>query len=235
LGENIPELSLVEAKELAKVFGEMDYKRSLILMLFSKPKIKYDVLQFMDRMPRASRVSRASLYRIVDELEHNGFLISADPRAMKNRPSESLSTYRLSIKGSLAAWIYSYVLLLDPKTPRSLMEKLNPEELLAVLDSTTGKKLYIEFLRWNRWRGNDLSRVKIDLVDLVSSFLPVVLKHHDTLSDQELALALSKVRDFGISAPQLEPALVRKLLEAWRKAMAGLEQTVLTRPREERS
>lgn len=207
----------------------MDYKRSLILMQLAKPKSKYDVLTFMEKLPETARVSRASLYRIVDELEKNGYVTSAEPRPMKNRPEEKLKLYQLSLKGRLAAWIFSYVLFLNPKTPRSLMDQLDPKDFLKILESARGAKLFMEFLRWNRKRGNDLSRVNLDLFDLVSAFLPVILHHPESISDEELALSLSKLKDMAPATPNLNPALIRKLIEAWRKAMTGLEKEILTR------
>jgi DNA-binding PadR family transcriptional regulator len=223
------QLTFAEASDLAKVFGEMDYKRSLILMQLAKPNSKYDVLTFMESLPKTARVSRASLYRIVDELEENGFVTSAEPRPMKNRPEETLKLYQLSLKGRLATWIFSYTLILDPKTPRSLMDQLDPAELVKIFESTRGAKLFVEFLRWNRKRGNDLSRVHLDLFDLVSGFLPVILHHPEAISDEELSLSLSESKDFGFDAPNLNPILVRKLIEAWRKAMTGLEKEFLGR------
>ena len=124
------------------------------------PKIKYDVLTFMDRLPKTAQVPRASLYRIIDELEESGYVTSAEPRPMKNRPEEILKLYQLSLRGRPAVWIFSYVLLLDPSTPRSLMYHFNPGELLKSLESARGGSVIVEFLRWNRKRGNDLSRVR---------------------------------------------------------------------------
>ena len=78
----------------------MDYKRSLILMQLATPKTKYDVLTFMDSLPKTARVSRASLYRIVDELKGSGYVTSAEPRPMKNRPRGNSETLPTLFKGT---------------------------------------------------------------------------------------------------------------------------------------
>ena len=207
----------------------MDYKRSILLLLFyNKPRSKYEIALSMEKTPKSVRIPQASLYRIAKELEDLGYIkATATPRHQTTRPDETVNEYQLTLKGNLAARIYTYILLLDPKTPSSLMEKLKPEELIKRLEAGPDWALFINFLRWHRERRDDLSRVKLGAAEYYFTLLLSVLQEPESLTDSAVNSMLEQSKQLGLNLPQSEPSQVRKLLEDLNKAMQALEERIL--------
>jgi len=220
------QLSIDEARNLAKVFGEMDYKRALLLILFYKPHSAYDIMVSMGELPKSARIPRASLYRIVDELEKAGYLTS-NRRPQKNRPNEMVNEYGLTLKGKLATWIYGYILLRDPKTPTGLIKRLKPQELVDGFESAPGWPLFLNSLKWHRDRGNDLSKVRFSIAEFMLSLLLSILEQPQQLNDSFIIEMVKNLKTIGIEVPPIEPNKLRELLENWKKTMDMLENTVL--------
>ncbi len=227
-----PRLTLDEARDLAKVFGEMDYKRSLLLLVFYTAHSRYDVMTSMDELPKKARVPRTSLYRIVKKLEETGYVYSTT-RTQKTRSDTTVPVYQLTIKGILAAWIFGYALLIDPKTPSDLLEKLKVEKIIENFESASSWNLYLKFLRWQRDRGNDLSRAKIHVLEFLVAYFLFLLQRLDDFSDNDLNFMMSilwkELQQFGFNIPQPEPAKARKILSGWNTIMQSIEAGVIER------
>jgi hypothetical protein len=153
------QLDLKEARSLASLFGELDRKRMVLLILFDRPGSKWDKRQESEKLPKSDRISTATLYRSVDELLAEGFLEETKGHERRARGGATVVTYNLTLKGYFAEAITAR-LLLEERISAELRRRV--EEIAKTLDSSPGWPLFIEFLRWHRKRGIDLSRVSID-------------------------------------------------------------------------
>jgi hypothetical protein len=179
-------LSSKEAEELAAVFGSMDDRMKMVLMVFCKQRSKYDVLCLMKpgrktrdresedpRVPEAYRVPRATLYRKIDELRHNYFIEEVPDmkrKLVRGRLQIPVVYYHLSFKGTLALYFHLHKLLLQMSAPSdaSLEEKKARryyagicKQLISQLEADDRCKMYVESLRWHRRVNADLSRVNM--------------------------------------------------------------------------
>jgi hypothetical protein len=136
-----------------------DRKRMLLLTLFDRPGSKWDKNEVMKKAPKSDRIATATLYRNVDELLAEGFLEEMKGYERRSRGGSTVVTYRLTLKGYFAEAITGR-LLLEEKISPQLRKRV--QEIAETLDSTPGWPLFIEFLRWHKQRGIDLSHVSID-------------------------------------------------------------------------
>jgi hypothetical protein len=153
------QLDLEEARSLAGLFGELDRKRMLLLLLFERPGSRWDKKEEIKKLPKSDRIPTATLYRNVDELLAEGFLEEMKGYERRARGGATVVTYHLTLKGCLAGAIIAR-LLLEQKISPELRKRV--EGMAELLDSAPGWPLFIEFLRWHKQRGIDLSRVNID-------------------------------------------------------------------------
>jgi hypothetical protein len=153
-------LSLEEARSLAGLFGELDRKKMLLLLLFDKPGSKWDKKEDIKKLPRPDRISTATLYRNVDELRAGGFLEEMKGSERRGRSGTTVHVYRLTFKGYLAEAISAHLLLLEGKASPQLGEEV--ERIAKGLESTPGWPVLIEFLKYHRDMKIDLSRVSVD-------------------------------------------------------------------------
>jgi len=222
----MPQLTLEEARSLASVLGVMDSKRSVLLILLSKPRSKYDALTSMKELPKSYRVSRASLYRIVDELEKGDFIEVVNVGRMTNRPDEPVNSYGLTLKGLFAAGISAYMLFLDSKTPHTLRDRVRPDELIKALEASAGWPLYLDFLKWHRERGIDLSKAKISMAYFSSMLALSLLEHPESVTEERMRKLAQVVKKLGIAA-QIEPKEISVLFRDARDSFREFETKVL--------
>jgi hypothetical protein len=172
-------LSLEEARSLAGLFGELDRKKMLLLLLFDKPGSKWDKKEEIKKLPKSDRISTATLYRNVDELKAGGFLEEVKGAERRGRSGTEVITYCLTFKGYLAEAINAHLLLLEGKTSSKLRERV--EKIVEDLDSSAGWPLYIEFLNWNRRREIDLSRINVDGAYFTSMLWLALTEHPEAI------------------------------------------------------
>ena len=155
-------ISVAEASSLASVFGELDERMAALLLQFREPQSKYDVLLRMQCLSKRLRMSRASLYRKVEELYEAGFLVVETKREFaKGTLRMPINVYGLSVKGVIAADIYSCVL-----SPSSQAAPKGKSGLGSggKSEKSYGWPFIASFLKWHRERGIDLSKARIDFM-----------------------------------------------------------------------
>jgi len=219
-------LSLEEASDLAKVFGEVNRRKTVALLLFDQPRSKYDALtKRMKDFPKAYRISRATFYRKVDELLGSFFLQPVNKREFrKGSLRETVYYYRLSLKGFLAAYIYLYVLFLDSKTPDGLKESVEKE--LAKFESSPGWSFMIGFLKWHKDRNVDLSHAKLDVAYFSLTLLLSMLDTPKEVSEEDLRGLSETVKKFGLAPPH-EPKEIRDALQNLKLSVDEFDRTFL--------
>jgi hypothetical protein len=125
------QLNLEEARSLARIFGELDRKKMLLLLLFDEPGSKWDKKEEIEELPKPDGISTTTLYRNVDELKA-GFLEEMKGSERRGRSGTNVLTYRLTFKGYLAEAISAHVLLLEEKSSPQLKGKV--ERIIEDLD-----------------------------------------------------------------------------------------------------
>jgi hypothetical protein len=197
LGEKLmAKLTLNEARNLCRVFGEADPYRAVLLLLFMQTTSKWDLRRKMRMFPKNYRVPQATLYRRVNELSENFYLDMISTK--RGRAGGPVNYYRLSLKGLLAAGIYGYALFLDSDIPISVREKAKVERWIRIFESSLGPAydLYISFLRWHRERNVDLSKARVDMPYFSATMLLSMLDHPEIITEKqfrELAEPLIKL------------------------------------------
>lgn len=221
-------LTLEEAKSLANVFGDLDNDQATILLLFDRPRNKHQAYVQSASFPRSFRIPMASIYRKVDDLCNLFFLELVDSRTyMKSDNLRGTGNYyQRTLKGLLAAYIYAYVLVLDKGTPREVVERMELRDYIRVLESSKGATLFVDFLRWNKNRGSDLSRVKVDMKDLALSFLHYALDNPEAISEVDISNALKAMKEFGFETPRVAPGEIRKLFLSSTKPLAEMSEGI---------
>ncbi len=214
-------LDLEEARSLASVFGNLDRKRTVLLMLFEKPGSKWDAKTRMSGLPKSYRISTASLYRNVDELLAHGFLQVVKGSERRSRGGATVFSYELTLKGIFAAGINACVLFLDSKTPVSLEESVDTEKLVQNFESNPGWSFYIDFMKWHRDRRIDLSNVSVDMAYVGSTLTLAMLEHPENVTLERLQALAKRMRDFGLPVPEV----TAKTVEDFQKS-ASLLQSV---------
>jgi hypothetical protein len=219
-------LTLEEARSLAQVFGEVDPYRAVLLLLFVRTTSKWDLRPKMKMFPKSYRVPQATLYRRVNELSENFFLDLV--YAKKGRAGMAVNSYRLSMKGILAAGIYAYALFLDAQIPTSVKEKSNVEQWIRTLESSLGPAwdLYISFLRWHRERRVDLSKAKIDMAYFGTVMFLSMLDHPENVTEERMRELVEPLIKLGMVAP-VDPKDVPVLLENAKKTLQELGGSLL--------
>jgi len=207
---SLTELSLSEARSLARVFGEIDRQKSILLLLFIKPDSRWGISLRVDKLPKSYRIPRASLYRKVDELYESSFLDLLGTET--GLTGMTVSRYRLSLKGLLAGFIYAYVLFLDSGTPDGVKKNTGLDELIGTFESMPGWKLYVSFLRWHKGRSIDLSQARIDAAYFTFTLILSMLERPKDVSEQDLTRLSDHMKKFGL-APSQEPKDLVQLLE----------------------
>jgi hypothetical protein len=221
----LADLTLEEAKALSKVFGELDEDQQIILLLFDKPKNKHEACVQSKSFPKQLRISQASLYRKVDSLCDLLFLEIVDTgKFVRGTLRATVNYYQRTLKGILAAYIFAYALL-KSKTPQAVIEKLEINSYITALESAQAD-LFIDFLRWHKNRGDDLSRVKIDMNDLVLNCLHYVLDKPDRISETDIERIAEKMKEYGLNLPKIEPARIRELLLNSKKPLEELTNSI---------
>lgn len=220
-------LTLEKARDLAKVFGEMTPKETVLLLLFQEPHSKYEILKMMEDVPKAYRIPRASLYRKVDELEKTFFVESVNKREFeKGSLKETIYFYKLTYKGFLATYIYTYLLFLDPKTSDG-MQKWIKSNKLEKIESLPATSYIISFLRWHRKRGINLRPLKIDLSYFTMTLMSSMLDYPEDISEKDI-LDLAKITSkFGLT-PQHDPKQFLPLLHKVKKSFPEFEKILTT-------
>jgi len=220
----MPKLTLSEAKALASVFGSVDHKKSILLMLFYRPRSKYDTLRIMKReLPLKYQIPRASLYRLVDEMNKSGYVRPLSTRAFKKgRLKQTVTSYGLSLKGYLAAVAFAYVLFLDKDANRELRKDgksvFNSDALVEQLESTPLWNFHINFLRWNCERKNDLSNVSVDALYILLTWFVSLVENPEVLDEQDLTESLNALKSAGLNIPQVEPKTILLTVRKMKKA-----------------
>ena len=197
------QLNLEEARSLARVFGEFDKKKAIILMFFVKPGSKWEVKNKITKLPKYYRVPESSLYRLVEELATRGFLQIVKGSARRGRGGMMVHDYELTMKGIVAAGINLYTLFLDSKIPVSLKEHLDEERLVQTLESNPSWPFYLEFLRWHSDRNIDLSQVKVDIGYVGSILSLVMLERPENITLERLQALASSMKESGIQVPDV--------------------------------
>lgn len=201
--KSMVQLNVEEARSLARVFGEFDKKKAIILMFFVKPDSKWDVKNKIIKLPKFYRVPESSLYRLVEELVTQGFLQIVKGSARRGRGGMMVHDYELTMKGLVAAGINMYTLFLDSKIPASLKEHLDTERLVQNLESNSAWPFYIEFLRWHRDRNIDLIRANVDFGYVSSILLLAMLEHPERITVERLQALASSMKEFDIHIPDV--------------------------------
>jgi hypothetical protein len=214
-------LTLEEARELAKTFGELDQYDAILLLFFVHTTNKWDLIDTVEKLPKSYRIPQATLYRRVKSLYGRHFLDLVSSRT--GRAGMAVESYRLSLKGLLACGIVAYETFLDPTIPATIKEKTQAEQLAQELESSAGPgwALYLDLLKWHRERQIDLSKAKVDMLYFGFSLALSMFDHPE-------AVTTERMRDF--SAPFLKLGLPLKAdPETWpalfkdaKKAMEGL-------------
>jgi len=222
--KKLTQLTLEEARYLAGVFGEVDWHTSVLLLLFQEPSSVWEILPRVEKFPKSYRVPQATIYRKVKGLYDASFLDLVDTR--RGRGGMPVSTYRLSLKGRIAAGIFTYVLFSDPKTPDGLKENTGAEKLVQILESSPGWALHISFLRWHRDRRIDLSEAKIDMAYFSSILALSLLEHPESVTEERMRELAEVVKKLGI-VPQVEPKEIPALFRDAKDSFRELETKVL--------
>ncbi len=202
-------LDLKEAKSLADVFGELDRKKMLLLLLFDKAGSKWDKKKEIKELPKADRISTASLYRNVDELVGGGFLQVMKGSARRSRGGATVLTYHLTLKGYLAEAVNAQCLVLERRLSANLRKRV--EKIVEDLKSSPGWPVYIEFLRWNRDRQIDLSRVNVDEAYFGSTLLLALLEHREDQIWKLIQPSANKTKELGLGLPEVTEKTVAEL------------------------
>ena len=205
------QLDLEEARSLARVFGKLDKKKVIILMFFVKPGTKWHVNNEIMKLPKFYRVPESSLYRLVDDMVAQGFLQTVKGSARRGRGGMMVHDYELTMKGIVAVGINMYALILDPKTPTNLKERLDTQSLAKNLESNTAWPFYIEFLRWHRDRNIDLSHVKVDFAYVGSVISLTMLEHPEQITLERLQALAGTMKELGIEVPDVTTKTVDDL------------------------
>jgi hypothetical protein len=214
-------LTLEEARNLVQVFGEVDPYKGVLLLLLTRTTSKWDLRPKMKMLPKNYRVPQATLYRRVNELSKNFFLDTVYGKT--GRAGMTVNSYRLSMKGILAAGIYAYALFLDAQIPTSVKEKSNVEQWIKTLESSLGPawELYINFLRWHRERRIDLSEAKIDMAYFGTVVFLSMLDHPENVTEDRMRELAEPLIKLGMALPA-NPKDVPALLENAKKALQEL-------------
>jgi hypothetical protein len=184
-------LSLEEARSLAGLFGELDRKKMLLLLLFDKPGSKWDKKEEIKKLPKSDRISTATLYRNVDEMKAGGFLEEVKGAERRGRSGTEVLTYCLTFKGYLAEAIIAHLLLLEQETSADLRKKIR--KIVEDLDSSPGWPLYIEFLNYHRQRKIDLSPVNVDGAYFTSMLWLALTEHSEDAVWERLQPSIKKL------------------------------------------
>ena len=207
-----------------------------MLFLFGTPRNRHEAYAFSKGFPKQLRLSQASLYRKVDSLCDLFFLeVVRTGKFVRGNLRATVNYYRLTLKGRLAAYICAYVLLLNAKTPQDVVEKLDIEGSIAFLESMQASDLFLDFLRWHRARGDDLSRVKIDMYNLVLDFFHFMMEKPERISISHIAQGIQKMKEYGFEVPDMEPAEVRRLFLSSKGPLEKLASSLYASVREKRS
>jgi len=193
------QLSYEEAKSVASVFGEVDYQKTILLLMFREPASKYDCLKKMgDLLEDFSdyRVPRATLYRKVDELFESSFLeITGKRKFVRGSLAQTVYKYTLSFKGYAATIIYSYAFLLDPNVPKRLKKDILPKGILEAMESSMGR-IFVMLLKWHKERSIDLSRAKVGILYFNLTLVLSIMDHPQDIS-REIDLVATYVEPFS--------------------------------------
>jgi hypothetical protein len=201
-------LDLTQARLLAEVFGKFDIRKIVILLLFFRPASKWYVNTRMSKFPKTYRTPESSLYKAVDQLVADGFLQLVPGSGRKGRGGMNVYDYSLTLKGILAAGVNTYVLYLDPKTPRILREALDTEEIAHSFESGPAWPFIIRLLAWHRDRKIDLSHTKLDMTYIGSTLALAVFEHPELVTLESLRGLASKMAEYGIVVPEISPKTI---------------------------
>jgi hypothetical protein len=193
------EVSLEEARSLAGLFGELDRKKMLLLLLFDKPGSKWDKKDDLKKLAKPDRISTATLYRDVNELKAGGFLEEMKGSERRARSGTPVLTYRLTFKGCLAEAISAHLLLLEGEIPPQLKRRI--AKIAKASDSSPGWPVFIEFLKYHRELRIDLSRANIDAA-YFSSMLSLALRKYP--EDMILKIVEPSLKELGIDLPAVK-------------------------------
>jgi hypothetical protein len=214
-------LTLEEARELSKTFGELDQYDAMLLLFFMRTRSKWDLLDTVKKLPKNYRIPQATLYRRVNALRDRTFLDVISSKT--GRAGMTVNSYRLSLKGLLAGCIAAYATFLDPAIPATLKEKTQAEQLAQVMESAVGPAwaLYIDFLKWHRERRIDLSNAKIDMAYLGLVLALSMLDHPETVTEERMRELSKPFMKLGL-APSFDPETVPARLREAKTALQDL-------------
>jgi len=202
-------ISLGEANSLASVFGELDLRMATLLLQFREPRSKYDALLNMQQVPKDLRIPRASLYRRVEEFRENGFLHVEETRTFaKGTLRMPINVYGLSVKGLIAADIYSYVRFLSSTTESK--GSRTADHQVKRLERSQEWRFIISFLKWHRERGIDLSRARIDFMYVYVIGLLSLYERPDEIEDPVALEFLRCARAMGRESEKIALAAGRQ-------------------------
>jgi hypothetical protein len=222
------EITLEEARELAKTFGELDQYDTVLLLLFTHTTSKWDLLDIVKKLPKSYRIPQATLYRRVNALRGRSFLDVISSKT--GRAGMIVNSYRLSLKGLLAAGISAYATFLDPAIPITLKEKTQAAHWAQVMESALGPAwaLYIDFLKWHRERCFDLSNAKIDMAYFGAVLFLSMLDHPETVTEERMQELSKPLMKLGL-APSFDPDTVPARLKEAKTALQNLGSGFLFR------
>lgn len=219
-------LTLEEAKSLASVFGELDDVESGILLVFNKARNKHVAYLESQKFPKKLRVPMASLYRKVDKLCSLYFLeVVKQEKFVRGNLRATVNYYQRTLKGLLAAYIYGYARLLRTK-PADDIEELEIKSAIEAIEASQIGDLFTAFLRWHKNRGNDLSRIKFEMKDLVLDCIRYFLDNPEQLSEAYIAQGIKKLEELGVNVPKVPPAEIRRNLIFMSKALDEITNTL---------
>jgi hypothetical protein len=188
--ENMLSVSLEEAQSVARVFGEIRQRITMLLTAFQPAATKYEAMKTLqkDEIP----YPRASLYRDVDRLNEAGFLQVVDEkRFVRGSLDNPMLVYGISIKGRIAAMIHCYILSSDPKTR---LKERNRAKAYLKFSGLQEFPLLVDLLKWHREREIDLSRARIDMVYLVFTLLLAAGEHPEHVTEPDLRKCAESMR-----------------------------------------
>jgi len=137
--------------------------------------------------------------------------------------------YRLSFKGLIATYIFTYILSVASRIPTTVEEKLETNQLAKrarAQESAPSWNFVISFLKWHRDRGISLRHAKIDMAYFGLTLALSLLDHPKDVSEQDLHELYDELRRYGF-VPPLELKDAQKILRSAKKSLREFERVFL--------
>ncbi|MGA2971724.1 MAG: hypothetical protein ABSE39_03755 [Candidatus Bathyarchaeia archaeon] len=214
-----------QASELSSVFGVIEPRTLVLLFLLRTTRSQYDLLPLVDPgggrwklkddvaadvVPREYRIPRATLYRIVPELETAGFIVvERSENRVTGKQTTRVNYYGLTLKGKIAALLGAYIACSQQRKPNSKLDrrqsaawsnlKRKALEWIREYENDEYWPIAIDFLEWHRRTKTDLSQAQVspEYAFLTSALRAIEREDQgETIESDEIEGFLTILRDY---------------------------------------